>query len=417
MKTYVLDTNVILHDPKAPFKFVGNQVIIPLTVVEEIDNFKQQQNTLGQNARIFSRDINKLLRDGDLSEGVEIEDLDITLKIEKNHTSHFLPKDFDAEKVDNRIISVTKYFEETGTNPVILVSKDTNMRIKAHSVGLNVEDYMNDVVELDELYKGYVQKDVSDDFIDKFYKDGEVEMDGTPNQFFEFACGNHSAIGKYKKGVVQPFRTRVKAWNLTPKNREQTYALNLLMDDSVQLVSLVGKAGSGKTILSLAAGLEKAINQDIYERLIVFRPIVPMGNDIGYLPGDEEEKLSAWMRPIKDNLEQLTRKRTDSGIENKLTMEALTYIRGRSVKNSFIIIDEAQNLSAHEVKTILTRAGENTKIILTGDPHQIDHPYLDSNTNGLTYVVEKMKDSKLSGSVLLTKGERSPLAEEAADKL
>ena len=417
MKTYILDTNVILHDPKAPFKFEGNKVVIPLTVIEELDNLKQSQNTLGYNAREFSRDLDDLLKKGDLCDGVRIEELDITIMIEKNHTDHFTINDFNKAKVDNRIISVVKFFDDTTSNPVVLVSKDNNMRIKAHSVGLNVEDYRDDAVELNELYKGYSKKNVSSEFIDDFYVNAGVEMESQPNEFVEFSCGNHSAIAKCEGKFAKPFKTKIKAWNLTPRNREQTYALDLLMDDSVQLVSLVGKAGSGKTILSLAAGLEKAVNQGVYDRLIIYRPIVPMGNDIGYLPGDENEKLSAWMRPIKDNLEQLTLKRTDTGIEDKLTMEALTYIRGRSVKNSFIIIDEAQNLSSHEVKTILTRAGEDTKIILTGDPYQIDHPYLDSNTNGLTYAVEKMKESKLSGSVLLTKGERSPLAEEAANKL
>ena len=424
MKTYVLDTCVILHDPKAPFKFTGNNVVIPLTVIEELDNFKTEQNSIGQNSRIFSRDIDDLIKDGDLTEGVYIEDFDLTIKVEKNHTEYFSPTDFEKKKRDNRILSVAKYFEDESDDPVILVSKDNNMRIKGHSIGLNVENYMNDVIELDTIYKGYDNIDVSSkDFIDEFFEKGYIEADRIsgvskiPNQMLNINFGSSSAIGIFKDDKIYRSEQNFNTLRISPKNREQVYALELLLDPDIKLVSLLGKAGSGKTILSLAAGLNQVVRRNIFEKMVILRPIVPLGNDIGYLPGDEAEKLAAWMRPIEDNLDYLLSNTSDSLIDEKIEKEALTYIRGRSIPDQFILLDEAQNTTPHEIKTILTRIGEGSKLILTGDPNQIDHPYLDRNTNGLTYVTEKMKNSKLTGSVLLTKGERSELAEEAADCL
>ena len=422
-KVYILDTNVILQDPLSYTKFRGNDVVIPLSVIEEIDNFKSNQDSLGQNARIFGRRMTDHMNEGNLAKGIYLDDYDVKVKIEPNHSEKF-HINLDEYKADNRILSTVKYYCDNVDNKVILVSKDINLRIKAHALGLHVEDYMNDSVEISELYTGY--KTIYNS-LDKLYDGGisinDIDDDEIyPNKFYHIKEGNSSGLGIYKKnqGQVIPIRDKV-AWGIKALNKEQSFALYALLDDDIKLVTLVGKSGCGKTLLSLAAGLQKALNENKYNKFVVFRPIVPMGNDIGYLPGTEEEKLSTWMRPIKDNIEFLMNDNKDEVTQDYLSklidIQALTYIRGRSIPNQYMLIDEAQNTSSHESKTILTRVGESTKIILTGDPYQIDHPYLDSNNNGLTHVVENMKDSELSATILLTKGERSQLAEEATKKL
>lgn len=434
-KTYVIDTNVILHDPTSIFKFKGNKVVVPLSVIGELDSKKGKQNMVGNNARYFSRAVDNIMEEGKLSNGIYLEKHDITLFVEETHTENkYFPDILDKDKVDNHILSVASYHHNNTDNKTILVTRDTNLRIIADSLNLNVENYLDDAVDFDELYRGYkIRHNITRDTIDKFYEKGKLkpsvigETDIKPNQIFNLKSSSSnsasSAFGIYDKDqdIIRPINTSRYPWSLQGRNREQKFALELLLNDDINLVSLVGKAGTGKTLMSLAAGLEKVINQNRYDKLVVLRPIVPMGNDIGYLPGDEEAKLSVWMRPIKDNLEYLISKKGDNtkleDLERFVSMEALTYIRGRSIPNQFIILDECQNLSSHELKTIITRIGEGSKIVLTGDPYQIDHPYLDANSNGLTYAIENMKDSKLSGSVLLEKGERSPLAEEATIKL
>lgn len=436
-KNYILDTNVILHDPYAYRKFAGNNVIIPLSVIEEIDDFKDNQDTIGQNARIFSREISSLIKKGQLSEGVEIEN-DITFKIEQNHNNRKkLPNYFRDDKIDNSILSIVKYYNDNKDNATVLVSKDINMRIKAHSLGFNIEDYRDDAIDFANMYEGYEEvNNLNDKLMDKYYEQNYLDVEDIkdkvtslePNKLFNIGGygRSSSALGIYKKSEDK-IRRLYKgdcAWGIKARNREQRFAFEVLLDDSIPFVSLLGKAGTGKTLLSLAAGLEKVLNEGVYDKLAVLRPIVPMGNDIGYLPGTKEEKLSEWMQPIRDNFEYLTK--THKGDKSAVTydymseyidMEALTYIRGRSIPEQFIILDEAQNLSSHEMQTVLTRIGEDSKIVLTGDPNQIDHPYLDQNSNGLTYATEKLKDSELSASIILNKGERSQLAEEAAQKL
>ena len=431
-KVYVLDTNVILHDFKSMFNFVGNKVVIPLSVVEEIDDQKRKQGSIGFCAREFSRQIDDIMEKGRLSEGIYLEDYDITLIIEANFTDlDILPDDLDRNKTDNKILAVAMNYNKSCDMPVILVTRDTSLRIKADAVDLKVENYLNDVVELNELYTGISEyKDLNFNY-DRFYSENHIPVDEVnfysderpnPNECLLFEDNKQSALGVYKDNTetILPIKDKYP-WGLSARNREQKFALTLLMDENINLVSLVGKAGTGKTLLALASGLEQVVEKKLYNKLVVLRPIVPMGNDIGYLPGDEEDKLSAWMRPIKDNLEYLMSDMKDEVtteyMKQFIDMEALTYIRGRSIPNQFIILDEAQNCSQHELKTILTRVGEGSKVILTGDPYQIDHPYLDSNSNGLTYVTEKMKESKLSGSIVLTKGERSELADEVARKL
>lgn len=445
-KIYVLDTNVVLHDPMSIYSFVGNEVVIPFSVIEEVDNSKKKQDIVGQNARRFSRELDSLMQKGDLTKEVYLEEPDVGITIEKNHDSLAkLPSDFQEDKADNRILSVAKEYAErnVGKKEVILVSKDTNLRVKAHLLGINVENYKTDAVEINTLYSGYSQINVDDkkminDFYDlsgyryyDMYKDTIKEYlsrDIYPNEYINLVCSDSystsSVLFTYSKqnNSFMNIKNNVYPWGIEAKNREQTFAIDALLNDDIELVSLVGKAGTGKTLLALAAGLELVLNKEKYDRVVVLRPVIPMGgHDIGYLPGNKEEKLEPWMSPIKDNLSFLLKDKNDSVtkgyLDKYLDMEALTYIRGRSIPNQFIIVDESQNTTKHELKTILTRVGKNSKVVLTGDPYQIDQPYLDSNTNGLTYVVDRMKHYESTASVTLNKGERSDLAELSAEVL
>jgi PhoH-like ATPase len=318
----------------------------------------------------------------------------------------------------------------------VFVTKDTNLRIKADAIGLVAEDYESDKVDIEELYQGYVEMTVDAELIDRFHGQGSVELDGEymPNQFVtlrDMSNSSHTAIGRYdflqRKLVPVKKIAKEGVWSIHPRNREQAFTLDLLLDDNIKLVTLVGKAGTGKTLLAIAAGLNKTAEDNIFNRLLVSRPVFPMGKDLGFLPGDIEEKLTPWMQPIFDNVELLLsghemEKRRTKGYKELMAMgimeiEPLTYIRGRSIPNQYMIVDEAQNLTPHEIKTIVTRAGEGTKIVLTGDPYQIDNPYVDASSNGLTYVVEKFKGQAIAGHVTLMKGERSELAELAANLL
>ncbi|WP_408955962.1 PhoH family protein [Natroniella sp. ANB-PHB2] len=438
-KIYILDTNVILHDPQAIFSFEDNQVIIPMIVVEEIDEQKKRQGSVGKNARVFSRYVDQLRQKGKLSEGVRLENSGLLKTDLSYETSSDLPQALDPSKADNKIISTVLNFKKKSDIPVILVSKDINMRIKADAIGVKAEDYETDRVNIDELYSGVRKIKVASDKIDQFYQQNGLKPEELnlnkellANEFVSLEDelgGSQSALARYdqQEELLRSFIFKADdVWGIGPRNREQSCAFELLLNDEIKLVTLVGKAGTGKTLLALAAGLKKVVDDKSYKKLIVTRPIVPMGNDLGYLPGSKEEKLKPWMRPIYDNMEFLVgggqdqepvNAIADLKAMNLIELEAITYIRGRSIPDQFIIVDEAQNLTPHELKTIITRVGENTKIVLTGDPYQIDHPYLDSNSNGLTYVVERMKDKELVGHVTLSKGERSELAELGAEVL
>ncbi|WP_027340730.1 PhoH family protein [Halonatronum saccharophilum] len=435
-KIYLLDTNVILHDPRAIFSFEDNLVIIPMVVIEEVDDQKKRQDSVGRNARLFSRYLDGLRKKGKLSEGVELESSGL-VRIESEYEKDF-SEGLDVNKADNKILATALYLQRSQDYSVILVSKDINMRIKSDAIDIKAEDYETDAVNVDELYSGLLNLKVSPAKIDKFFKTKNLSLEELgleeelhPNQYVnledEFG-GSQSALCRYdmvRKSLVPLIFDKKEVWGISPRNREQKCAFELLLNDNIKLVTLVGKAGTGKTLLALAAGLQKVVEEKEYKKLIVTRPIVPMGNDLGYLPGDKDEKLAPWMKPIFDNMEFLVGGNDNDGgnpvadlkAMNLIEMEAITYIRGRSIPDQFIIVDEAQNLTPHELKTIITRAGENSKIILTGDPYQIDHPYLDSNSNGLTYVVERLKDKKLFGHMTLNKGERSKLAELAASCL
>lgn len=436
-KVFILDTNVLLHDPQAMLKFEDNDVVIPITVIEEIDTFKKDLSEIGRNARQVSRLLDSFRASAHLIDGVTLEGggkLQVVLYTEP--AMKRLPPELRSDRGDNRILAVAMQMKDDCQCPVIFVTKDTNLRIKADAVGLTAQDYESDKVSIEELYPGTAEVQVGREEVDRFYGQGYLDIEGDffPNQYLTLAdAGNpsHTAIGRYHKtlGRVVPLIRAPKEglWGINPRNREQQFAFDLLLNDDIQLVTLVGKAGTGKTLLAIAAGLAKSADEASFSRLLVSRPIFPLGRDLGFLPGDVGEKLAPWMQPIFDNVELLLgivdergkRKRgykelVDMGL---LEIEALTYIRGRSIPKQFMIVDEAQNLTPHEIKTIITRAGEGTKIVLTGDPYQIDNPYVDSSSNGLTYTVEKFKGQDIAGHITLFRGERSPLAELAANLL
>jgi PhoH-like ATPase len=438
VKNFILDTNVLLHDPQSLFKFQDNSIIIPITVIEEVDRFKKDMNETGRNARMVSRILDALREKGSLASGVTMPGGG-TLRVEMFTEKHFknLPVDLRVDNGDNRIIAVAQAVHDRFPDMVtIFVTKDSNLRIKADAIGLIAEDYESDKVDIQDLYSGTRTVEVAPDEVDRFYGQGWLEQptELAPNEFITIvdrANPAHSAICRNDpaNARIVPVRKVPKEgiWSLFPRNREQSFALDVLMDDSVKLVTLVGKAGTGKTLLAIAAGLHKTAEENIYNRLLVSRPVFPMGKDLGFLPGDIEEKLTPWMQPIFDNVELLisgheSEKRHSKGYKELMAMglldiEPLTYIRGRSIPNQYLIVDEAQNLTPHEIKTIVTRVGEGTKIVLTGDPYQIDNPYVDSSSNGLTYLVEKFKGQRIAAHVTLTKGERSELAELAANLL
>lgn len=435
-KTFVLDTNVLLHDPHALEAFEGNVAVVPITALEEIDNFKRREDEVGRSARSVARTLDQLRLRGDISVGVPVENGgEVRVEIRYQDGSG-LPPALSPTSADHRILSLAVALAKADTGPVVLVTKDINLRVKADAIGLVAEDFETNQVNVEELYGGTVTLDVPADAVNAFYK--EKRWAPPPdrllfaNQFVTLrdeANQDHTAIGRFDvpTHAVVPLRYGGEAVaGIKGLNREQKFALEILLDDSILLVSLVGIAGTGKTLLALAAGLRKVVDEDKYKRLLISRPIVPMGQDIGYLPGTVEEKLTPRMAAIEDNLEfiftvrgggnegnSLERLREDGIIE----LEPLTYIRGRSIPNQYLIVDEAQNLTPLELKTIVTRAGKGTKIILTGDPYQIDHPYLDSQSNGLVYVVERFKGEPLYAHVTLLKGERSDLAEAAARRM
>ncbi|HYS02269.1 MAG TPA: PhoH family protein [Candidatus Eisenbacteria bacterium] len=438
-KIYVLDTNVLLHDPNAIFSFQDNDLVIPFVVIEEVDGQKRRQDEVGRHARLVANQLDRLRALGKLSEGVPMRGGG-SLRVQLKHESpQHLPEDLDPHKPDNQVIALTLQLKEEHPNtPVILVSKDINVRVKADALNLAAQDYETDkvVVNEDDLYSGMTTLEVTPEEIDDFYKSSVFAPSNGHlfcNQFVHFKSlngTNQTALGRFdaeKQQILALTPIKKEIWGIQPKNLGQRLAFDILLDDRIALVTMTGRAGTGKTLLALAAGLHKVLDQHRYRRLLVTRPVIPMGKDVGFLPGDKDEKLRPWMQPIYDNLEYLMsgmykeqtaadmlRHIQDKGI---FEVEALTYIRGRSIPQQFIIVDEAQNLTPHEVKTIVSRAGEGTKIVLTGDPNQIDHPYLDFRSNGLCYAVEKFKGNPIAGHVTLTKGQRSELAELAAQLL
>ena len=461
-KTFVLDTNVLLHDPAALTRFEDNNIVIPIEVVEEIDRFKRDPAEKGRNARQVSRLLDELRTRGNLADGVPNGDQGGTLKIVfcRSETLSQLPPELKSGNGDNNILAVA--LEEQRLEavmgsqpPVILVTKDTNLRIKADAVGLIAQDYTSDRVSIDALYPGFCEVWVAAEQMDQVklapglaVEQLQLEQPLQANEgvtLIDRAQPAHTLLARFNgtSQTLQPLQrvNRVKLGRIHPRNREQTFALDLLLDPDIQLITLVGKAGTGKTLLALAAGLNQVADERLYERLLVTRPVISLGKEIGFLPGDLEEKMGPWMQPIIDNLDFLlggeeSRPALGSGAHGSrpghrpprsnwadlkgmglLEVEAISYIRGRSIPRQYMVVDEAQNLTPHEVKTIVTRVGEGTKIVLTGDPYQIDNPYVDAESNGLTWLVERFKGQALAGHVTLQRGERSALAELAANLL
>jgi PhoH-like ATPase len=437
-KTFILDTNVLLLDPLAINKFGShNKVFIPLTVIEELDKFKKDQNENGRNARYFSRLIDGFRSEGSLFKGIKLENdgiLQVSVTKEyKGSAGAGLKLDLN----DNIILASALNLKEAGEN-VILITKDINLRIKSDAVNIHAEDYETTDVTVDELYSGQRQVQFDLEKIEEFEKErflrlGPGDIPGIyPNEYLILVDKNNpfkKVLGRFhfkKGGIVPLIRPKEGVWGIHPKNIEQQFALDALLNNEINLVSLVGKAGTGKTLLAIAAGLECAITKQNYSRVLVSRPIVPMGRDLGFLPGDINEKLGPWMQPIFDNIDFLfgnQRARNEMTTWDELInqgllhVEPLTYIRGRSLPQQFMIVDESQNLTPHEIKTIITRAGEGTKIVLTGDSEQIDNPYLDSLNNGLVYTIDKLKGEEIVAHVKLQVGERSPLSEIASKLL
>jgi PhoH-like ATPase len=429
----VVDTNVILFDALAITKFQESDIHIPISVIEEVDRFKRDPGENGRNARQFSRFVDLLRGKGSLASGVQLDNSETQVFINVDYSISGLPGDLHADKADNRILATAMTLQKQyPKSKVELITKDINLRIKADVMGVDARDYEPDGNSQEDMYEGYLEIEVSPDKIDQFYRDKkfapDVKLIGNQYVIMKDASNpNHSAIGRYslvEKAIVPLITAPNGIWGIHPRNAEQSFALDCLLNDEILLVSLVGKAGTGKTLLAIAAGLHKTLDAGVFQRLLVSRPIFPMGRDIGYLPGDIEQKLNPWMQPIFDNVEFLMgadKKAAGRAQElinqGMLNIEPLTYIRGRSIPSQYLIVDEAQNLTPHEIKTIITRAGSGTKVILTGDVYQIDNPYVDSANSGLTYAVDKFKGHGIAAHVTLTKGERSELAELAANIL
>jgi len=436
-KVFILDSNVILHDCNSIYKFEDNLVVIPMCVLEELDHFKKGQDEIARNSRQFSRYMDKLRSKGNLKKGVPLKKGGF-LKVRTED-------DLDIRGLenipDNRIIATAlKEKEESPRKKVIVVSKDINLRVKADILGIRAEDFSNDKVNFDEMYTGVLVHEIKKPIVPDLYTFKEIDPKDIPNlpkmfpnQYLVIKYGKQKGLARYdgnKNKLVSLVGADPKKgiWGIYPKNLEQTLALDMLLNDDIKLVSLVGKAGTGKTLLSVAAGLHKSLDEESFKKIVISRPIVPMGKDLGYLPGDINEKMNPWMKPIFDNVDFLLNGKNTTGKgfcisgkelleQNMMEVEPLTYIRGRSIPHQYMLIDEAQNLTPHEIKTIITRAGVGTKIILTGDCYQIDNPFLDASSNGLSYIVERFKKEKIAAHITLLKGERSELAEIASNVL
>ena len=440
-KIFILDTNVLIHDPEAMFSFDDNDVYLPIYVIEEIDKLKEYNDRVGKSARETSRNIEKLRKEEknsnlSLLEGLKNSTGGTFRIVLGENDSVNIPDSLNKNLTDNKIIGqALRIKNENKKRKVILVSKDMNVRIKANVLGMETVDYVKDQIDINQLYEGWREIEISSDLFSLLEKapiinwDLVLKEEPKANELIRFKNSNKEILTIYKKErekLEKQVFADTKVWGVFARNTEQKQAMELLMDERIKLVTLVGKAGTGKTLLAIATALEQVVERKLYKKIFIARPVVPMGNDIGFLPGTEKEKMQPWMLPIYDNIEFLASNKGQTssneaekvvaGLESLglLKVEPLTYIRGRSIPQGFIIIDEAQNLTPHEVKTIITRVGKDTKIVFTGDPDQIDNPYLDANSNGLAYIAEKMKNEILVGHIRLVKGERSEISELAS---
>ncbi len=438
-KIFILDTNVLLHDPGAIDSFADNHVIIPIEVIEELDLFKRDTTELGQNSRAVSFALSSLTEKGNLGEGIRLDAgglLQIYAGKKPGFSVKFKVKTEEnaGDRILNLAIEIKDEFAQAKT---IIVSKNINLRLKAQALGIFAEDYEESKVSQVKLYTGHATLSVSDEEIAEFKKSKVLPLTAagkfSPNEYILLngVSSNKVAVlgrisGAEGNGIVSLPETNGGVLGIKPLNLEQTFALDALLDDNIKLVTLSGRAGTGKTLLAVAAGLHKVLKECKYNKLLVSRPTMPMGRDIGFIPGDVEEKMRPWMQPIYDALELIierdrqNRKRIlppDIGASEEIGVEPLAYIRGRSIPHQYFVIDEAQNLTRHEIKTIITRVGHGSKIVITGDPEQIDNPYVDSFSNGFSHLVNQFKNEKISAHITLSKGERSQLAEIAAEIL
>lgn len=434
-KTYVLDTSALVYDTCTYKQFPNSDVVIPIAVLNELDKLKKGSNEAGKNARVAIRLLDEISNRGDISTGILLDD-DIMVRVDATYLdcSQAPYNGFgDPSYGDTQILACTQFtWHNHPVHDVVLVSNDINLRVKAKARGIDSESHEGERYSLSDLYSG-VQVIVNEDAGLDLQQNGQIDPAAygiylQPNECVLFQAENGDGISMGRKVAADKVKLIRKQypWNISARNKEQMFAMDLIMDKNVDLVTMIGKAGTGKSLIVLATALELVLGRKEYEKFVIYRPIQPVGNDIGYLPGTMEEKLAPWFHAIMDNFEILfsTKNGGDWKRElemyvkkGKIEMEAITYIRGRSIPNSIILVDECQNLSKEDVKTILTRAGEGTKIILTGDIEQIDNSLLDATSNGLTHVIEKFKDSGLAGHITFTQGERSKLASKAAEIL
>ncbi len=435
-KNFVLDTNVLLHDHKCIFNFEENDIFIPIVVLEELDKFKKGNEEINYNAREFARQLDKYTDKDFFENGAQLgPDLGRLSIIVNSSLNKRVKEAFREDKPDHRILSAAIEVAEQHKNMrTILVTKDINLRMKARALGIETEDYTNDKVKSDDLFENEHRTitGITPDIIDAIYSSKKgipVEQIGVKlrtNECFVLDSGNSSVLARYvtADGIVRKV-TKEKNFGIEPRNAEQAFAFDLLNDDRVKLLAITGKAGTGKTLLALAGALKQ---HGMYKQILLARPIVSLSNkDLGFLPGDEKQKIAPYMQPLFDNLNVIKRQfslesndyRTLQEMQagGSLVIEALAYIRGRSLSDTFCIIDEAQNLTPHEIKTIITRAAEGTKMVFTGDVYQIDSPYLDTQSNGLAYMIDRMQGQEIFGHVNLVKGERSKLSELASNLL
>jgi len=427
-KIYVLDTNVLVHDPRSILAFDDNEVVIPLVVLDEIDKIKTGQDEVARNARSVIRTLDQMREKGSINEGV-VTDRNGLIRIELNHRD-CIPADLDPQKADNRIISVAiGLMREHPDRRVSVVTKDINLRVKCDALKVLAEDYDTDAVvdNPNSIYTGCADIFLDSAKLNSLNLNGVLEYPESkfyPNQYIwaKSEIPKHTALAKYKGGNLVKTAGINDVWGISPRNKEQAFAIDALFDPSIKLVTMIGRAGSGKTLLATAAGIAQMIDTHLYKKLIMTRPIQPLGRDIGFLPGDINEKMKPWIAPLEDNLSLVFSEKGGHYMEmlketGQIEIEAITYIRGRSIPRSFIIVDECQNLTLHEAKTILTRVGEGSKVVLTGDILQIDNPYIDAVDNGLSCIIEKFKHTDIAAHITLVKGERSQLATMAAEIL